>query len=375
MNNKIKILYVEDEPTIRENTKRPLNYLSDELFIATNGEEGVELYKQYLPDIVVSDIKMPLMNGIEMCKAIKKINPKQYIIFTTAHSESGFFMDAIDMQVDGYILKPIDYELLENKINDIIEQITLKTKYQEQQELLQQQELNMLAQSKNAQMGEMIGNIAHQWRQPLSVISTSASGMQVEKEMDILSNEKFISYTDGIIKNTVFLSKTMDTFRNYIKEKKEKKIVILQSRIDIAINIIEASLQNNNIQLINNIHNIEPIQITMVIGELSQVIINIINNAQDIIQERKIVNGWIKIELEKIENNITISIEDNAGGVSPSIINKIFDPYFTTKHQSVGTGLGLHMSKDIIKKSFNGHLTVENSISGAIFKIKLPQNN
>ena len=375
MNRNIKILYVEDEQTIRENTKRPLNYLCDELVIATNGEEGLELYKQYLPDIVVSDIKMPHMNGIDMCKAIKKINPKQYIIFTTAHSESGYFMDAIDMQVDGYILKPIDYELLENKIKIITEQIILKIKYNEQQELLQQQKLDILAQSKNAQMGEMIGNIAHQWRQPLSVISTSASGMQIEKEMDMLTDEKFINYTDGIIKNTEFLSKTMDTFRNYIKEKKEKKTVILQNRIDIAINIIEASLQNNSIKLINNIHNIEPIQITKVIGELSQVIINIINNAKDIIKEKKISDGWIKIDLEKKENNIIISIEDNAGGVPSSIIDKIFDPYFTTKHQSVGTGLGLHMSKDIIEKSFNGNLTIRNSDNGAIFEIELPRNN
>ena len=135
MNKKITILYVEDETQIRENTQRPLNYLCDELVVASNGESGLELYRKYNPDIVVSDIKMPNMNGIDMCKAIKEIDPDQHIIFTTAHNESGYFMDAIDMQVDGYILKPIDYDLLENKILNIKKQINIEAELQEQKVL------------------------------------------------------------------------------------------------------------------------------------------------------------------------------------------------------------------------------------------------
>ncbi|RLA81600.1 MAG: diguanylate cyclase response regulator [Epsilonproteobacteria bacterium] len=133
MNQNIKILYVEDEPKIRENTKRPLSYLCDELIVANDGVEGLELYKLHSPDIVVSDIKMPNMNGIDMVKAIKDIDKNQHIIFTTAHSESGFFMEAIELHVDGYILKPIDYDLLENKIENIIEQINLKERLKEQE--------------------------------------------------------------------------------------------------------------------------------------------------------------------------------------------------------------------------------------------------
>jgi len=132
MKKNIKILYVEDETEIRENTKRPLQYLCNELFIATNGQEGLELYNKCQPDIVVSDIKMPIMNGIDMCKSIKKIDPNQHIIFTTAHSESGYFMEAIEMQVDGYILKPIDYDLLEKKIENITNQINIEYSLQQQ---------------------------------------------------------------------------------------------------------------------------------------------------------------------------------------------------------------------------------------------------
>ena len=133
MSKNITILYVEDEEIIRENTARPLSYLCDKLIVAKDGQEGLALYKQHNPDIVVSDIKMPNMNGIDMTKAIKDINEDQHIIFTTAHSENSFFMEAIELQVDGYILKPIDYDLLENKINKIIKQININQKLQEQE--------------------------------------------------------------------------------------------------------------------------------------------------------------------------------------------------------------------------------------------------
>jgi len=134
--NNISILYVEDEDGIRKQLTRFLEYFSTSLYLASNGKEGLALYKEHSPDIVISDIKMPIMNGIEMVKYIKDINPKQHIIFTTAHSESGFFIDAIDMHVDGYILKPINLDKLEKKLENIREHIKLKKYYiAHQQEL------------------------------------------------------------------------------------------------------------------------------------------------------------------------------------------------------------------------------------------------
>ncbi|MEA1954033.1 MAG: diguanylate cyclase [Campylobacterota bacterium] len=126
MQYKPTILYVEDEEGIRENVKRPLQYFSNELFVACDGQEGLDLYKKHHPDIVVTDIKMPNMDGIAMSRAIKKINPKQYIVITTAHSESHFFIDAIEMHIDAYILKPIDIDLLEKKIAYITERIKVE---------------------------------------------------------------------------------------------------------------------------------------------------------------------------------------------------------------------------------------------------------
>ena len=218
----------------------------------------------------------------------------------------------------------------------------------------------------------MIGNIAHQWRQPLSVISTAASGMKMEKEFELLTDDKFNKYCDGIVDQTQYLSNTIDTFRDFIKEKKEKAEVVLQDRIDGALNILVTSLQNNHIKLINNINYDKNIKITMIKGELSQVIINIFNNAKDILIEKKIDEPYIKIDCIVKENNAIITVEDNGGGIKDDVLLKVFDPYFTTKHQSQGTGLGLHMSYKIITESFYGKLYVENTEVGAKFFIELP---
>ncbi len=225
---------------------------------------------------------------------------------------------------------------------------------------------------KNAQMGEMIGNIAHQWRQPLSIISTSISGLKAKKECFIEDENDFDSTHDTIMKSVGYLSETIDTFRDFIKEKQELKTVILQDRIDSALSIVSPSLKSSYIKLINEIDYNKNIMITMVVGELSQVIINILNNAKDIMVEKNIEDRWIKIQVENLDNKVLISIEDNGGGIAQNVLPKIFEPYFTTKHQSQGTGLGLHMSYEIITKHLLGKLYVKNTQNGAKFFIELP---
>ncbi len=227
---------------------------------------------------------------------------------------------------------------------------------------------------KMASMGEMIGNIAHQWRQPLSVISTAASGIKINYEFGMLKEENIPEYMDTIVKNTEFLSDTIDTFRDFIGEEKELKEIVLQKRIEDILKIISASLENNNIKIKTNTDNIEPIKLAITAGELDQVIINIINNAKDILVERKVNDAWIKLDLVKEKNKILITIEDNGGGIDKEALPKIFDPYFTTKHKSQGTGLGLHISYKIVTKSLMGKLYVQNTEAGVKFFIELPMS-
>ena len=230
-------------------------------------------------------------------------------------------------------------------------------------------------QTKLASMGEMIGNIAHQWRQPLSIISTVATGSIMQKEVGVLSDEKLIRDLNLINENSQYLSKTIDTFRNFLLEEKEYKEVILQDRIGSALEILESTLKNNYIEVINNIKKQEPVKMSLITGELSQVVINIINNAKDILQENKIQKPWIKLDLEKKDKSVIISIEDNGGGIPDNVLPRIFEPYFTTKHKSQGTGLGLHMSYKIVNESLHGKIYAKNSNNGAKFFIELPLNN
>ncbi len=229
------------------------------------------------------------------------------------------------------------------------------------------------SQSRLASMGEMIGNIAHQWRQPLSTITTAASGMDFESEMGTLTKEKISYYAEGIEKNAQYLSETIDTFRDYIKENKELKSVVVQDRINTVLQIIDASLKNHNITMNTEIEQ-TPIGVKIVAQELDQVIINILNNAKDILTEKDIENGWIKLKLSQEENKVVISIEDNGGGIPEDVMPHIFEPYFTTKHQSQGTGLGLHMSYKIVTESLHGKLYAINTLNGAQFFIEFPLN-
>jgi signal transduction histidine kinase len=235
-------------------------------------------------------------------------------------------------------------------------------------------ENQLLSSEKMASLGNMIGNIAHQWRQPLSVISTAASGVHMKQQYGLLQDGDIEKNMDYIVENTKYLSETIDTFRDFVKENDSKELTKsnINEIIESVLKIMEATLKNNYIKIVFN--STKNIQKTMVKGEFIQVITNLINNAKDVLKERKVKEPKITIELTEQKNNIVITLEDNGGGIDETIIDKIFEPYFTTKHKSMGTGLGLYICHKIIIESFDGDISVKNSQDGAIFTITLPQD-
>ncbi len=234
-----------------------------------------------------------------------------------------------------------------------------------------EKEQQLFEQSKRAQIGEMIGNIAHQWRQPLSVISTAISGMQLQKEMGILDDNEFNNTTKTIMDTTQYLSKIIDEFRDFIDSKNEFSDFILQDAMDKTLRVNGATLKSNHIKLIKR-YKETPIHIHSIQGEISQVILNIINNAKDILCERDIENREIIISITTNGNNAVIMIEDNAGGIEEDILPKIFDPYFTTRHQSQGKGIGLYMCNTIVTQNLKGEINATNGTKGALFSIEIP---
>lgn len=235
-----------------------------------------------------------------------------------------------------------------------------------------QKEKQLFEQLKMSQMGELIGNIAHQWRQPLSVISTATSGMKLKHELGVLSNENFHEYADSILDNVQFLSKTIDEFRDYIKESHREKEIIIQDRVRMALAMVDSAFKLENIELIEEHMHKQPIRFRLVTGELLQVLISILNNAKEAIIHNESLKRYVKYAVYEKEYSIIISIEDSGGGIPSDIIDKIFNPYFTTKHKSQGTGIGLYTSYDIITNHLKGKLLVENTDDGAKFFIELP---
>jgi len=214
---------------------------------------------------------------------------------------------------------------------------------------------------KLASMGEMIGNIAHQWRQPLSVITSSASGLRVKSEYDEkISLDDVKSFSDTILNQANYLSETIDDFKNFIKGTNEFRQIDILSIIKKSLSLTKPSISDNFIKIVTNID--DNLSINGNKSELEQVLINIINNAKDaLIQNIDEGNRLIYISTKKInENSLALRICDNGGGVSKDIIQRIFEPYFTTKHKSIGTGLGLSIVDKIIRERHEQTIKVHN---------------
>ena len=235
-------------------------------------------------------------------------------------------------------------------------------------------EKKLFAQSKLAQMGEMISMIAHQWRQPLGAISSTAIDMKMQSEFENFDlgekqeAQKYETYiNNGLDEINSFvqnLTTTIDDFRNFYKPNKESVIVKPEEVIEKSLNIIKASLINDNIEIIKEYNSKEEIKLHY--NEVIQVILNILKNSQDNFMEKQIKNPKIIIKTE----NRTISICDNGGGIPEDVMEKIFDPYFSTKNERNGTGLGLYMSKTIVEDHHNGKLSAENTDDGVCFTIE-----
>ncbi len=264
-----------------------------------------------------------------------------------------------------YLLKQLN-KRLEEKVQDEIKKNDEKNRI-------------LIQQSRMASMGEMLENIAHQWRQPLSTISVCASGMEVKKEIGVLDDEDFYRSINHIKQSTNYLSNTIDDFRNFFSKDKIIVKINITNLIDKSLELVTPTFDKHKIICIKEVDNIEFLSLE---NELIQVIMNILVNAKDALKDNvsEDEKRYILIST-KIENkNLVIRIKDNANGISEDIIDKIFEPYFTTKHKSKGTGIGLYMSKLLIEKHLKGHISVDNvkfkieneTFQGAQFKISLP---
>jgi PAS domain S-box-containing protein len=226
---------------------------------------------------------------------------------------------------------------------------------------LKHKEKLLFQQSKMASMGEMIGNIAHQWRQPLSTISTAASGLKLHHEMGILKQEDLYDSLGVIVKSTQYLSKTIDDFRNFFKSNRNKENFKIEDAINSVLSLMSASFKHNGISV--EFETDENITLYGTKNEFIQAVINILNNAKDAFNALEVdVKKVILIRVKKDNQTVLVSIQDSALGIDEKIMPSIFDPYFTTKHKSQGTGIGLYMTHQIIVEHFKGNISACNKM-------------
>ncbi|MDX1808448.1 MAG: cache domain-containing protein [Sulfurospirillaceae bacterium] len=226
-------------------------------------------------------------------------------------------------------------------------------------------------QNKLASMGEMLGNISHQWKQPLNSLSLSMSKLTLLKENGSLTEEIMSSSFERMEKSIIYLSKTIDVFRNFFIPTGNDEKFHLEEEINNTILIIQDSFTSNFIKIFSSCE--KDIIINGDKKKLEQAFINILNNAKDAILSNNITNGEVKISAEKRNEYVKITIQDNAGGINEEIKDKVFEPYFTTKFKSQGTGVGLYMSKMIVENNFHGTLSFENTNKGVEFTITIPR--
>ncbi len=228
----------------------------------------------------------------------------------------------------------------------------------------------MNQQAKLATMGEMIGNIAHQWRQPLNILALVFQDIYIKFQLKALDSEQMEKNYEKVNNLIQYMSQTIDDFRTFFKSEDGDRAFNVGAAVNSVFDLVGTRFSTSNTECVIDIK--DSVSVMGTENGFKQVLINLLNNAQEAILSIKPSSGNIHVNVQKKSDTIVVMVSDNGGGVPAAIINQIFEPYFTTKHQTQGTGLGLYMSKKIIEHHMAGKLEVNNNKEGAVFEITLP---
>ncbi len=422
----ISILFVEDEELLRAIYERILEKVVNRLYIAENGKEGLEQYKIHKPDLIITDIMMPVMDGLEMVDHIRKNDNNVRLVILSAYGEAEYFMDAIKIGVNSFLLKPVETKKLiflveelakgillereikteelkrkkaeENlrKLNEELERrieertidlqkeikeriqaeydlkelnLNLEKRVKEELRKRQQQQQLLIQKSKLESMGELSAGMAHEINQPLGGISMGLDNILFKLSNDGVSTDYLRNKIDALFKDIDRIRQIINHMRVFSKDQE----VVINEKIDIndvihdALSLVSTQYHNHNINIILNLNKHK----CLTEGNkyrIEQVILNLLSNAKFAVDERhkilanKNFNKTIKISSNIVNSDVVIEIEDNGIGIAKKNMNKIYDPFFTTKDVENGTGLGLSISYGIIKE-MKGDIRVESQLN------------
>ncbi len=365
-----KILIVDDVAQNIAILDNLLNF-KYEILASTDGNVAFEIAKNELPDLILLDIIMPELDGLTLCSMLKENESTKNIpvIFITAKNDdesiiSGFKKGAVD-----YVTKPFKTDELLVRVGNHLRlvgyQKHLEKKVEMEINLRHEQEELLIQNSKMAEMGDMINNIAHQWRQPTSRVTLLLSNILMSLEEDEIDKKYLKNKIDSAIEQMEFISSTIDDFTNFFSPKKQTKNFYVSNAIEKTLKIVKSTFTSFGIDI--NINNDDFI-LKGNENELSQVILIILSNAKDQFEKNESENKTIDIIINSEEKSLEFI--DNAGGIREEIIDKIFDHYFSTKNKDHCTGIGLYTAKMIIQQTFNGKIEAKNTTNGASFTLK-----
>jgi signal transduction histidine kinase len=405
------ILCVDDDKVVLEILKNSFKKLFKEIYTAQDGLEGYEAFKKYNPDIIITDITMPILDGMDMIGKIRELDNDVPIYVSSAIEDSRTLLRSIEYGVNGYVVKPIDIKMLIGKLeksakiisyealnkkhqdelkklnNSLEEKVAQQTKELEEFNQNLQTKINeeiernfiaskeLLSHKKNSHIAELITNLSHQWRQPLSIISALAGGIKVNRSLGIDDPDQEQKDLNQIIKTTKELSATIEKLRVFTKNNKlDKNSFELNQTIEDVLKIVEDGFIEDGITIKRDLK--DYIKINSHLKEFSTIILELFLNAKEAINKSAKSTKTIQISTYKDENeDIHIKIKDSGDGFDEESIHKVFDPYYSTKFSSSGVGLSLYFVKDNIRRLFDGAINVSNCDDGAVVSIVIPANN
>ncbi len=359
----LTLLYVEDEETLRVHTSFFYQKFFKEVYIAQNGSEGLEFFKRHSPDIIITDINMPVMNGIDMAKGIKALDTEVPIIVLTAFSDEPILLQVIDIGVDAFLNKPADFEKNLETLLKTARNIKTKRELAEKNALLIQQ-------ARNAAIGEILSQVAHHWRQPFSTLSLLIQKLpiiQMKGKLDSAYLENVVNESTALIQS---MSKTIELFTSFSKQSDGTTAFNLKEATEEALGLILPQFALNSIGVETDID--ASLHAMGSKSDFQQSLLKILTNAKDALTEKAAEDGKIVISAQTADDrSLSLKISDNGGGIAEGEFEKIFDPYFTTRGLTAGRGLGLYVVKMIVEDILHGTITAENNEEGATFTLTL----
>ena len=387
MKRELRILMLEDTPTDADLAERELRRAGI-VFTSIRVESRdafIKALDEFRPDIVLSDYKLPNFDGRAALEIVRRDYSEVPVVMVTGALSDIEAVDLIHAGARDYVLKDrlarlapavqraLAAEQEARARRQAEEQLRLLNESLEQQ-VREQTQKNMekerllIEQNRTAAMGELVRNIAHQWRQPLNTVGLVVQSILDDYHENSLNKEELEKGVATAMRCIKGMSKTIDDFRNFFRPDKVKKLFRLQDAINESLSLIETTLKNNEIKV--SLNGDQELLAFGYANDFSQVILNLLANAAEALVGNKVQQKRIEIELRSSERNGVVVIRDNAGGIPEESKGRIFEPYFTTKVD--GLGIGLYMSKIIIEKHIGGSITFCNTANGVEFTVSIP---